>query len=40
MSSDVVDEVYPHTAWSFIVEVAVEAEGPEVALEFFAKERR
>lgn len=39
MPTDVADEVYPYAAGAGVVEVAVEAEGAEVAFEFTAEER-
>ena len=34
MASNVTDEVDADTAWAFIVQIAVETEGTEVALKF------
>lgn len=39
MPADVADEIYAYAAGAFVEEVAVEAEGAQVALEFSEEER-
>lgn len=40
MTANMTDEVYAHASRSFVVEIAVEAEGAEMAFEFPAEEGR
>lgn len=40
MTTDMADEVYAYAAGSFVVEITVEAQGPEMAFEFSAEEGR
>ena len=40
MASNVTDEIDANSTRAFVVQVAVETEGPEVALEFAAQEGR
>ena len=40
MSSDVADEIDAHTAGTLVAEIAIEAERPEMALEFSSEDGR